>query len=219
MQQLHIMDPLKCIQILEERSKQPPNSANDELNPYRELSRNSLAVVSNEEQEQILLSLKSMPVVDLISFFRNQQSERVQVYKHFHNALANVMEEGRPDKYPAICTEATQKFSQLSNTIKLVQETLEERGFLEIAGFVKCVQAGEKEKLLLVAAQHLDKLQDAVELLGTLTGGKSSQQQDYLEKQIAQTEGSISDALENIQAAMCDTLTDKFNETEVVTNT
>jgi hypothetical protein len=70
------------------------------------------------------------------------------------------------------------------------------------------VQAGEKQKLLLVAAKHLDALQDEVSALSKLTGGKTASQQEYLAKQVAENEVAISEALQEIMSTKQDLIDD-----------
>ena len=69
---------------------------------------------------------------------------------------------------------------------------------------MQVVQEGERDKLMLVAAQHLDKLQDRVAALGSVMGGKSTAQQEYLTKRIGEVQGQIAEAMENIQALLGD---------------
>lgn len=74
----------------------------------------------------------------------------------------------------------------------------------EVCRLVVSIQRHEKEKLTLVAARHLDMLQDSLGSLGALTGGKSQQQIDYLRTKVAETEEAISEALQELQALKCD---------------
>ena len=84
------------------------------------------------------------------------------------------------------------------------QEVVGKRKEGELFSSINTVQEGEKKKLLLVAAQHLDALQDKVQELSDMTGGKSEKQQKYLQDQILETETAISEALECILSIKAD---------------
>ena len=75
------------------------------------------------------------------------------------------------------------------------------------------VQVAEKDKLMYVAAQHMDLLQvTVVTTLSALTGGKTEDQVKYLQDQIRLTESTIAELMENVQCSMCD-LTDEEDTT------
>ena len=75
----------------------------------------------------------------------------------------------------------------------------------DIAACISRIQSSEKEKLTLVAAHHLDQLKSTV-LSGTehITGEKTEQQVKYLADQISACQVSISEAMEELQCAVCD---------------
>lgn len=79
------------------------------------------------------------------------------------------------------------------------------RGHSEIAQGIAKVQTLEKDKLMLVAAHHLDQLKSTV-LQGTenVTGEKTEEQVVYLAKQIATCQSNIAEALEDIRCNVCD---------------
>ena len=62
--------------------------------------------------------------------------------------------------------------------------------------------------MLLVAAKHLDALQDEVSSLSKLTGGKTASQQEYLAKQVVENEVVISEALQEIMSIKQDLIDD-----------
>lgn len=93
----------------------------------------------------------------------------------------------------------------LSPPVRLcAQRVLAERNCAELVRAIDSVQQKEKDKLMYVAAQHLDLLQDQVAAIGDMTGGKTEQQQQYLRDRIQETEAAISEALEDVQVAVCD---------------
>lgn len=79
------------------------------------------------------------------------------------------------------------------------------RGKTELSASITKIQSLEKEKLILVAAHHLDQLKSTV-LAGTenLTGSKTPEQVEYLAKQIATCQLKISETMEEIQCHLCD---------------
>lgn len=80
------------------------------------------------------------------------------------------------------------------------------QGHTELAGYITSVQDAEKEKLMLVAALHLDIIQDTLTVLQSATGGKSIQQQQYLSRKITEVENTIVEAMDNITSLKCDLL-------------
>jgi hypothetical protein len=67
------------------------------------------------------------------------------------------------------------------------------------------VQEAEKDKLMLVAAHHLDKLKTTV-LAGSehITGTKTVEQEKYLAEKIASCQATITEAMEELQCCLCD---------------
>lgn len=68
------------------------------------------------------------------------------------------------------------------------------------------MQSSEREKLLFIAAHHIDILQDNVQSLADVMGGKSEKNRDYLAKQIAAIEEKITDAMEGVMSLKSDIL-------------
>jgi hypothetical protein len=66
------------------------------------------------------------------------------------------------------------------------------------------IQKAEKDKLLYVAAFHLDQIQPSIPTMHSAIGGSSEVQKQYLRKKIQETESAISEEMENIQAIKVD---------------
>mmetsp|Transcript_23260 Transcript_23260/g.38789 ORF Transcript_23260/g.38789 Transcript_23260/m.38789 type:complete len:213 (+) Transcript_23260:91-729(+) len=148
----------------------------------------------------------SLSTLDILKLFNSLQAKRIQTYRFFDGELALIIEQNCPARYPVICSEVTRKFAELSNCINNIKEILLERDHTEVVrSCIDRVQQGEKEKLTLVAARHLDELQDTVvKDIGEMTGGKTTEQVKYLTQQIQTVEKSIADAMEEIQCCLCD---------------
>ena len=78
------------------------------------------------------------------------------------------------------------------------------RNILDVAKAVAAIQEKEKEKLTLIAARHMDIIQDHVGSFNSITGGKSRQQQEYLAKQNTEVEERISELVEELICYKCD---------------
>ena len=63
---------------------------------------------------------------------------------------------------------------------------------------------------MLVAAKHLDILQEKLPALHSFTGGQSEPQKTYLKQQIVDVEARISNLLEEIQSIRCDMIENKL---------
>lgn len=70
------------------------------------------------------------------------------------------------------------------------------------------IQKAEKDKLLYIAALHLDQMQSRVPSLENAMGGPCGVQKAYLQKKIKETEGIISEEVENVQGIKLDLMED-----------
>ena len=66
------------------------------------------------------------------------------------------------------------------------------------------IQAAEKEKLMYIAALHLDQIQKKLPTLESMTGGGDEVQRNYLQKKINETEAILAEEVENIQCHKAD---------------
>lgn len=74
----------------------------------------------------------------------------------------------------------------------------------EAAQYINSIQESEKNKLLFTAAQHMDMLQDSVNALSKMTGGKTEHQIEYVKKKIIEVEEVVREAVEGLQSLKCD---------------
>ena len=86
--------------------------------------------------------------------------------------------------------------------------TFDERSLKDVVFLINLIQSQEKEKLLLVAAQHLDLMQMSdISLkfkMGNLSLTTTKENIVYSDERIKEIEEKISDALENFQSLKCD---------------
>ena len=68
------------------------------------------------------------------------------------------------------------------------------------------IQEGEKEKLTLVASEHLDRIVTVYPTLREHIGVEIQPDSDYVSSRIKQVEALISQHLENIQVEKCELL-------------
>jgi len=103
--------------------------------------------------------LRAMDALELLNLLTALQGERVETYSNFNKAVDVLVSEGRVEEYPMLCGETTAIFSVISRRIIDIKEALVERGMGELSALVQSLQEKEKDKLILVAAHHLDILQ------------------------------------------------------------
>ncbi len=79
------------------------------------------------------------------------------------------------------------------------------RNLTDLVNGINNLQLAEKEKLMLVAAYHLDQMQKFIPTLQVISGN-CDLQKDYLRDKIAETESNIREALDEIIACKIDLL-------------
>jgi len=154
--------------------------------------------------------LRQMETLELLNLLTALQGERVEAYAGFNSALAVLVREERVDEYPLLCGETTSIFSVLSRRIIDIKDVLIERKQLGIAKLVQLLQDKEKDKLVLVAAAHLDAIQAATGTsLSSGPGGATSMTllaTPDVQQRIADVEADVSEVLAELQAAKSDLL-------------
>ena len=92
------------------------------------------------------------------------------------------------------------------------KEAVEYRRLEDVANIIISIQLLEKDKLMLVAAQHLDIMnlsgQPLALKIGTLNLLSSKTNSEYFVEKIAEINKNISTNLENFQSLKCDFLED-----------
>lgn len=220
------MEFQKCLEILNSRPTSLTNGSNRDtgisntminsgatMNFVRIEQQSSLSSgsASNDIQsvpEQIssftLDELRSMKSIALVHKFRSLQEMRINTYHYFNNALEEIIQYNIPDRYPPMCADVTKRFVSISMQINCIRDVLQDRRLTEFSHNITLIQGHEKDKLMYVAAQHLDQLQDAVSELSSITGGKTNNQVAYLRNKIKETEVLISDYMEDINCSLTD---------------
>jgi len=153
--------------------------------------------------------LSDLGTISLMNLFTALQGERVQAHMDYGRALDTLCAEDRVGEYPILCAEATSRFAVISKKIIAIKELLLARGCTEAAGVVASVQGLEKEKLTLVAAQHLDKIQDKLPAVApamheSMTLMATAATKKYTADQVAAIEAKVTDLLDDFQALKCD---------------
>jgi uncharacterized protein YPO0396 len=89
---------------------------------------------------------------------------------------------------------------------------VEQRHLKDVANIIISIQKLEKDKLMLVAAQHLDIMnlsgQPLALKIGSLNLSSSETNSEYYTEKIEEIKKSISTHLENFQSVKCDYLED-----------
>lgn len=148
--------------------------------------------------------LQSMESIALVYKFRSLQEMRINTYHYFNNALDGIIKYNIPDRYPSMVADVTKRFVSISMQINYIRDVVQDRQLTEFSHNITLIQGHEKDKLMYVAAQHLDQLQDAVSELSSITGGKTNNQVMYLRNKIKETEVLISDCMEDIMCSLTD---------------
>jgi cysteinyl-tRNA synthetase len=129
------------------------------------------------------------------------------------SGLEGVLRTGNLSEYPVICAEVTASFSVVSETINAVQKSLKKKHErTDLSAVISRLQAGEKEKLSLTAALHLEKIRAQAqacidkETLASDTRISSllSQGISSLQQKILATIDGINESLEELTMALDD---------------
>lgn len=109
-----------------------------------------------------------------------------------------------------VCLSVT--FSHRSWHSLAQQEVVEQRQLKDVADIIISIQKLEKDKLMLVAAQHLDIMnlrgQPLALKIGSLNLSSTETNSEYYIEKIEEIKKSISTHLENFQSLKCDYLKD-----------
>ena len=196
----------KCVSILESRQHDQISSSCPCRHQINE-SDICLEIGTATARYGEMSSDKS--TLELVNNFVSLQEERVQVYRYFDNELKVLLSgPAGVEEYPKLCTRVTAKFSDIGIEMVKIRDLIGMRNQKELLSYINAVQQWEKKKLMLIAAKHLDILQDKVSTLSQMTGGKTERQEKYLAEQLEECFGGITEALEGIMSAKCELLED-----------
>lgn len=158
------------------------------------------------EDDGSLALLKNMETLELLNLFTALQGERVETYSSYNKAIVVLIEEGKVDEYPMLCAETTSIFSVLSRRIIEIKDILNERKLSSLATLINSVQEKEKEKLVLVAARHMDLLQNHIPSLMSLGMSLLPPRPEYIQAKITQIERDLSEIMDEVVACKCELL-------------
>jgi len=156
--------------------------------------------------------------LDLVNSFVSLQEQRVQAYKDFNGTFDLLVRNARLEDYPMLCGETTARFAAVSNQILAVKRALVAIGDTYMPRIITKVQDQEQEKLAVVAAMHLDRIQEklpgmnsVISKQGTSAMGSDSEQRmqhtnqaAYNTKRVCEIEGAVAELLEEVAEVKCE---------------
>ena len=148
------------------------------------------------------------------------------MYQFYDNELESLLMQLKLDKYPLLCSKMTEYFSRISAVAIMVKVFLTSYLYkFDFTVFVICLQniisdrkesvferilsklqIAEKDKLLLVAARHLDAMQSQLPSVQAATGGECETHRTYILRKLAEVHERISEEIDNLQALKIDYL-------------
>jgi hypothetical protein len=143
--------------------------------------------------------LESTSTIDLVDAVLHVQESRVRAYAEYSSALDRLLEANNIEGYPTLCSSMTAIFADLSESIVRIKEEVGRRSFDALTTAIVSVQQAEKDKLMYVAALHLDKLQVHLPSLQRVSGN-CSVQRNYLSNKIQECETVINEQVQEIVA-------------------
>jgi hypothetical protein len=155
---------------------------------------------SSSISEAGLRLLTSIELIDNLCLF---QAERVQTYLFFQTELERLLAQDLLKHYPILCSQITETFNELSSNILLIKNEAEFRRQSILVQQITVIQAAEKEKLMYIAADHLNQMQNQIPQIQEISGG-CEVQKTYLKGKVRECEQRISEALEEIQSLKVD---------------
>lgn len=136
-----------------------------------EVQRKRLETERIERRKKIEEELHSMTVKELLGIVFEVQQQRVQAYREYDSGLDEMLSRGTIDAYPALCAEATARFSVASDTVGTIRDLLlTKHGRRDLWALIAGLQSGEREKLDATAAIHLERMRARDRELGAGTG-------------------------------------------------
>ena len=175
-------------------------------------------------------------LIDLINTFLSLQEQRIQTYKDFNKTFDLLLKNARLEDYPMLCGEVTARFAAVSSQILAVKRALlgkysdganeevsadSKKYNMDMTVIISKVQDQEKEKLAVVAAMHLDRIQEKLpsmssvisaqgaNVMGASGGGGGQRMQHtnqlaYNTKRVREIEGAIAGLMEEVAEVKCE---------------
>lgn len=161
-----------------------------------------------------LPDLSNATTLNLTNAFIAAQEERVQTYTEYERTFDMLLKNTRLNEYPMLVGEVTARFAAISSSVLAVLTALRgksEDNAKSVGSIIAAIQDQEKDKLAVVAASHLDRVQ--VVLTGA---GKGSSLQlgsmqhmvmpEFTKKRIQEIESKVVELLEEIAEIKCEIL-------------
>jgi hypothetical protein len=170
--------------------------------------------LEKEKKEISLSALANENTLSLTNTFVAAQEDRVQTYNDYEQTFNMLIKHSRLADYPMLCGEITARFAAISNLIIAVVKALRGKSddtALRIAAIISAIQEQEKEKLAVVAASHLDRVQEVLTAGGEsrrlrLGAMEHAVMPEYTKKRILEINGKIMELSEEIVGMKCDLL-------------
>mmetsp|Transcript_3966 Transcript_3966/g.4049 ORF Transcript_3966/g.4049 Transcript_3966/m.4049 type:complete len:202 (-) Transcript_3966:6-611(-) len=149
-----------------------------------------------------LIEMSNLDMVNLLTLL---QSERVETFIEYESIFQRIIQGpfGMLSEYPFLCAEVTSRFSVISSKIRDIKINLYERKLITLHKAVEQLQELEKEKLSIIAAIHMDSIQEKYNLFQQNQVCVISTS-DYNQSKIKELEEKIRHIMEDIQAEKCD---------------
>lgn len=201
------------------------NNEDSTSNKYCSCSRDHLSNITSLPAPSLSLSSQSKEILmklnnlELINLSIALQTERIKTYVGYNNALDELINTKTIHEYPHLCSELTLRFAVISENIIIIkvfiyhylsfnlfyyyyhlQDILIERKLNNIATLINIIQEDEKEKLILVAAKHLDEIQERIPELKLASNSNVTvfSQSSYNNERIQVIERKLSEHMENL---------------------
>ncbi len=155
--------------------------------------------------------LSSLSMLELITLLLSLQQERVETYREYDNVLNVLLQENKLSEYPNLVAEITSIFTIISEKINNIKNIVKEKGEELLHKHITSIQSYEKDKLVLIASKHLDKIQQKLNPDNQFNLFESSDSKgrshvlavtdpNYINKQINELESNIMEDVDNIMS-------------------
>jgi len=202
------MNVSDCLSILSQRQRQQSEVGNNSCSHDSSIVTNMLECRPCPSTA-IPNILSSLSILELITLLLSLQQERVETYREYDNVLNVLLQENKLNEYPNLVAEITSIFTVISEKINSVKNIIKEKGEEQLYKHILNIQAYEKEKLVLIASKHLDKIQQKLNpdndfniLESSDSKGRSHvlavTDPTYINKQINELQSNIMEEVDNV---------------------
>ncbi len=202
------MNVSDCLSILSQRQRQQSDEGNNGCSHDSSIVTNMLECRPCPSTA-IPNILSSLSILELITLLLSLQQERVETYREYDNVLNVLLQENKLNEYPNLVAEITSIFTVISDKINSIKNIIKEKGEEQLYKHILKIQAYEKEKLVLIASKHLDKIQQKLNPANEFNILESSDSKGrshvlavtdptYINKQINELESNIMEEVDNV---------------------